>query len=240
MSTEKQRTANRQNAEKSTGPATPEGKARASVNALRHGFRSREAVLPEEDRAEFEALLAALEAEYAPAGPTETFLVRELASTQWRLLRHSRIETGLFLERLRYVRRDEHPGRNPDKLGPLQDRTEEQALFDNFTRQMGRVFYAASNGDAIGKLNRYENTIRRGYYKALSALLEAQARRLNPPAAPKTPNEPNSPEPQPAQRPAPEAVPPSPPLPGDSALVPSLRRAAASPSASKTRANRLC
>jgi hypothetical protein len=40
MASEKQIAANRRNALKSTGPRTQEGKVRARMNALRHGFAS--------------------------------------------------------------------------------------------------------------------------------------------------------------------------------------------------------
>jgi hypothetical protein len=53
---EKQSAASRANGAKSKGPATPEGRARASRNSLRHGLSSEIVVLPHEDRAHFEQL----------------------------------------------------------------------------------------------------------------------------------------------------------------------------------------
>ena len=54
MPTTAQRKANRQNAKKSTGPRTPEGKARSSQNALKHGLLARDAVMADEDPAEYD------------------------------------------------------------------------------------------------------------------------------------------------------------------------------------------
>jgi hypothetical protein len=53
-------------------------------NALRHGVLSRYTVLPWEDAAEYQALVAALVAEHAPQGPTEEHLVEELVGVLWR------------------------------------------------------------------------------------------------------------------------------------------------------------
>ncbi len=48
MASEKQVRANRQNAQKSTGPKTPEGKAAVRLNAAKHGLLSKETLLPGE------------------------------------------------------------------------------------------------------------------------------------------------------------------------------------------------
>ena len=54
MASEAQIKANRENAQKSTGPRTEEGKAVVAQNAVKHGLWARQAVIKEEDPAEFE------------------------------------------------------------------------------------------------------------------------------------------------------------------------------------------
>ncbi len=54
MSSQAQVSANRKNAQKSTGPRTPEGKAVVSENAVKHGLSARKVVIHGEDRAEFD------------------------------------------------------------------------------------------------------------------------------------------------------------------------------------------
>ena len=53
MSTPAQIQANRQNAQKSTGPRTPQGKAVVAQNALKHGLLARQAVIVGEDQGQF-------------------------------------------------------------------------------------------------------------------------------------------------------------------------------------------
>jgi hypothetical protein len=100
MATAKQIQANRNNAKKSTGPRTEEGKARVAQNALKHGLLAGDAVLPGEDPAEFEAQLAALEADIQPVGALERELVRQIADAQWRMRRLSRLETAYLIAAL--------------------------------------------------------------------------------------------------------------------------------------------
>jgi hypothetical protein len=55
MTSEKQIEANRQNALKSTGPLSMEGKSRASKNAMKHGILSKNLVVSGEKTSEYQA-----------------------------------------------------------------------------------------------------------------------------------------------------------------------------------------
>jgi hypothetical protein len=179
MPSELQIQANRANARRSTGPKSPEGKARASLNAIRHGLSARNAVLPQEDRAAYLELLAAIETEYQPQGAAETFMANRMASAQWRLQRLARIETGFFVAELEKVRCHEY--RIPEiDHNKGKARTPEQE-YDEQTRLLGVLFEKQCYGDAFARLARYENMLNNEYSRALKALTAARDRRLAPP-----------------------------------------------------------
>lgn len=67
---------------------------------MRHGVLSKQAVLPWEDRAAFDALSETLHAEHAPAGPTEAHLVDELTHILWPKHRIQRAELASYQNRL--------------------------------------------------------------------------------------------------------------------------------------------
>jgi hypothetical protein len=81
--------ANRANAQPSTGPRTAQGKATSSLNALRHGILARAAfnivIEGEQRRAEFEAIVAGLAQEFQPRTMTEHLTVQQLAGCYWKL-----------------------------------------------------------------------------------------------------------------------------------------------------------
>src|SRR5215216_5686949 len=96
MTSEKKAEANRRNALKSTGPRTPEGKAAVRLNALRHGLRSEEILLPGEDEQALRELDEYLRAELQPVGELENLLIGRVVAAYWRLRRLGRVEAGIF------------------------------------------------------------------------------------------------------------------------------------------------
>ena len=98
MSSAAQIEANRQNAQKSTGPRTPEGKARVAANAITHGLLCRKAFIDGEDVGLFNEHCLALRESLAPVGAVEEMLADRVAAQSWRLRRATGME-GLFLHR---------------------------------------------------------------------------------------------------------------------------------------------
>jgi hypothetical protein len=92
MATSAQMDANRRNAEKSTGPKSPEGKARSCRNRLSHGFTSAVLFLRDEEREDFNLLLADLHNEFQPATASEQILLEKMVQSQWLSLRAYRLQ----------------------------------------------------------------------------------------------------------------------------------------------------
>jgi hypothetical protein len=92
MASDAQINANRRNAQKSTGPRTPEGKAISSRNSMVHGLTSQSPQLPGEDSADLTALRDEYIEHYEPVGPIEADLVERIAIAHYRLKRAARLE----------------------------------------------------------------------------------------------------------------------------------------------------
>ncbi|MCP6756616.1 hypothetical protein NL533_33830, partial [Klebsiella pneumoniae] len=77
MATAAQINANRMNARMSTGPKSAAGKARASLNSLKHGRRAKAAapVLPQEDPAELVEKIRRWVEDLQPCGDPERDVV---------------------------------------------------------------------------------------------------------------------------------------------------------------------
>src|SRR5215212_3046361 len=120
MTSDKQIDANRQNALRSTGPKTPEGKDAVRLNALKHGLLSKETLLPGEDQEALRELDERLKDELRPVGELENLLVDRIVASYWRLGRLGPVEAGIFAWEL---------------YGELAERARKEA--NNYTKQEG-------------------------------------------------------------------------------------------------------
>jgi len=92
MSTAAQILANRQNAERSHGPVTAEGRARVSQNATKFGLFSVANFVRPEERDIFNEFESGYFAELAPDSSLEETLAREIIHAAWRLRRCADLE----------------------------------------------------------------------------------------------------------------------------------------------------
>ena len=92
---EAQLAANRANAQHSTGPTTPAGQARSSMNALKHGLTGKTVVLPSESLEDYTHHLETYINKFRPANDDEMRLVRNINDSIWRISRIQHIEFSL-------------------------------------------------------------------------------------------------------------------------------------------------
>ncbi len=147
MTTTRQMRANRENAKRSTGPKTPEGKASSAKNATTHGLSSGFTVLPHEDGVAFAELNDELTLEFKPVTCHQKFLLKQMVENRWRLDRVRRYET-IALELL---------------LGAVDETNPEAVIVERMSAKTNNIF---------DLLRRYANDAERSYYRAHSALVK--------------------------------------------------------------------
>ncbi|MCZ2146763.1 MAG: hypothetical protein LC126_03195 [Bryobacterales bacterium] len=87
---------NRENAQKSTGPKTPAGKAASSRNALKEGFSASFAIVAPEDRQCYDEFLTGLREELQPRGVQEEDLFRRISLASWNIRRIEKLTCALY------------------------------------------------------------------------------------------------------------------------------------------------
>jgi hypothetical protein len=185
--TEAQIRANRENAKKSTGPRTSEGKAVSSRNGLTHGLCAEKFMLPGEDPEEYLLLLQDLFGTFRPVGPAEEKLVMRIAAAQWRLDRALSMETGIYRERfLQVAECDDADQRNYDYekgVAEFAGNPPPRALSVHDPEdQLARAFDNDSIApNSLAKLARYEGALERSIDRCVRLLKVFQAaREANP------------------------------------------------------------
>jgi uncharacterized protein YecA (UPF0149 family) len=157
MATLKQIEANRNNARLSTGPRTPEGKARSSANRTSHGLFAASPLLPGEDPAEFQDFLDSLRQHFHAYDLTEVRCVQEMADADWRLRRTRALAADLLSAKIAELQ-PAHPDASPIHLQAL--------AFDALQ---------AGKGSSFPSLLRYEAKFERQYERAYKIWLAYQA-----------------------------------------------------------------
>jgi hypothetical protein len=85
MSTPQQQKANQQNAQKSTGPVTPEGKLKSSLNSTKHGFTGKELLLTPAEQKPYEEFSAAMHREIRASNAETRELLQHYINLRWSL-----------------------------------------------------------------------------------------------------------------------------------------------------------
>ena len=168
------RLANRQNAQKSTGPKTAKGKSASSKNRLAHGLCSESLLVGGETAADFDALLATVRKAYNPVNDEEAMLSDQLTQALWRFNRAQRVETQIF--QVTQGNRLISSNSNNDADVAFKDMTQFQG--DNM---LTLAFVSDFDYKLIERINRYITTMERSYQRALKALQHAQEKRRNLP-----------------------------------------------------------
>jgi len=154
MSTPAQLAANRDNAKKSTGPRTVEGKEASRFNALKHGADAESVVIPGEDPEQYAALAADYTREFEPATAREQFHVETLVRAAWQKKRLERVEARLYRALLA-------EGAKPDEL--------DIALYRD-----------SPNGKLLRKVFSQIASLERAHFRAVRELNRIRAERQKP------------------------------------------------------------
>ncbi len=151
--------ANRANAQKSTGPRTPEGKQRSRINATRHAILGQVIHLTGEDLDAYSEFTGGYLESLQPMGAVETQLAHTCADLQFRLHRIAAAEHNLFAL-----------GHEENGDSVESDHPESHAAL-TFAATLCR------SKDPIATITLYEQRLSRRFLQTLKQLREMQAER---------------------------------------------------------------
>lgn len=159
---QKQIAAARANGARSHGPVSPEGKARSSLNSIKHGFSAQPQTTPtlyDESPDTYETFRQELLQELSPQSPQEEILAKRIVSYYWRLDRLQRLEVQLF------------DAPDPDAEDPEAD-------LDPHPHRLALRFMR--HHKTFQLFQRYETTLSRELNRALRDLAALQSARQKP------------------------------------------------------------
>ena len=159
MATQKQIEANRRNAQKSTGPQSPETKAKTRLNAMRDGFTGQVTTLSDDDRPIFEKFKSDFIQDLAPKTVMELSLASSIAWDTWRLNHLRAVEMNTFA------------------LGTANNSVEIEADNPQIHTALSGAVTFADEAKRFALMSMYEQRMNRSLHKNLTTLLKLQAER---------------------------------------------------------------
>ena len=164
MATEAQIRANQENAKKSTGPKTPEGKARSAQNARIHGLCANTMLLTcKEEEDHYMNRCVEIDAQYPFDHALKQTLVTTIASAEIQINFINRMKKGVAIH-MTDIAIDQLWGAEPLP-------TDYVGRYEMLTRLVGIAFLRdASDKNAMGKFNRYEAEQHRIFHRAMMDL----------------------------------------------------------------------
>lgn len=162
MTSERRKNASRANGTRSKGPKTAEGKAKSSLNAVRHGMLAETILLENEEPRVFKELYYAFMDRLQPADEVERGFIEEMVAFHWRMRRGWLTETELWNRSLEH--QPDGPAHHPE-LG-----------------RISLAFSELARSPEMALLNRYESRLHRMLQRSLKSL--QSLRETKPPLQP--------------------------------------------------------
>jgi hypothetical protein len=160
MASNPQITANRQNAQHSTGPVTEEGRRRSALNSTHHGFTGHSVVLTPEEAEPYREFNEQYLKDLAPVGGQEQQLARSIIDARWRINQLHTTESGLYA------------------LGHRQHADQFKNETPEMAASLARALTFKEDQKTFDRLHRYESRLFRQYSKDLATLQTERKARL--------------------------------------------------------------
>jgi hypothetical protein len=177
MATQAQLEANRKNAQKSTGPKTPEGKAIVAQNGVTHGLTARTTLISGENPEQFNQFRQRLLGELRPCGLLESIFADRIIDLSWRLSRVTRIQSGILdalaVRKMDQLKKDDDWNRHNKSHTPELPRATQDLGY-----LLGQVVISDfSNSKVIDRLLMYERRLEYSLSKTTLELQQLQCKR---------------------------------------------------------------
>jgi hypothetical protein len=158
MATQAQIDANRQNAQKSSGPSEA-GKAVTKLNATKHGLAGRTVYLTSSEEGPYLEFHEGLFTAFSPRGVLEQSLVESVVDSRWRIFQISKIEAGLYT------------------IGEFENKADLANYPADKSDDVSRALTFSRKQKEFDKLNRYQTRLNRQATQDLKQLEQLQSSR---------------------------------------------------------------